>query len=52
MFFAVSRASVTCLLGVEQGDDVQLDKVVDLPVVVHVQGMVQTVHSAVLGQGR
>ena len=53
-FFVESRASVTCLLGVEHGvdeffvdgavqhGDVQLDKVVDVPVVVR-QGSVSAV---------
>ena len=45
----MSRASVTCLLGVEQGGDVHLDKMVDVPVVVHARG--HGPDSAVPGQG-
>ena len=45
----LSTASVTCMLGVEQGGDVHLDKMFDVLVVVHAWG--HGPDSAVPGQG-
>ena len=48
-FCAVVKGVLTCLLGVEQGGDVHLDKMFDVPVVVHARG--HGSDSAVPGQG-